>query len=82
MSTYYVDARQIKRIINELSQGQVISINALGLSLKARDYVCEAIRNNIIAPDYNQVRATMPTAHVPSVMRGDSLLPNMDYIKL
>lgn len=72
--------KNFEKTINKMKKGEKIYINSIGLTVKNIESLKNMIKSNILIPDKSEVEIVYKD--VESVMNGDVIIPQMDYIKL
>lgn len=72
--------RNFEQTINKMKPGEKVYINSIGLTVKNIESLRNMIKSNVLIPVKSEVEAVYKD--VESVMNGDVIFPQMDYIKL
>ena len=72
--------RNFEQTINKMKPGETVYINSIGLTVKNIESLRNMIKSNVLIPVKSEVEAVYKD--VESVMNGDVIFPQMDYIKL
>lgn len=71
--------RTLKKVVREMGHGKGVYINAIYLSTPAIDQLRKYIKENVLLPD--ETEAQKLYNDISGVMNGDTILPQMTYIK-
>ena len=72
--------RNFEQTINEMKPGETVYINSIGLTFKNIESLSNMIKSNVLIPVKSEVETVYKD--VESVMNGDVIFPQMNYIKL
>lgn len=72
-------ANEIRREIKGMKKGELFYINAIGLSIAGVNLLRAYVRDGVITPIRSEVESLYND--IESVMCGDVILPQMNYIK-
>ena len=71
--------KTLKKAIGEMSKGEKIYINSIGLTVNAIEQLRKYIKENVLLPD--KAEAEHLYKDIPAVMSGKTILPQMTYIR-
>lgn len=74
-----INIRELKKAIEKMKSGERIYINAIGISLNAVEYLKKCVKENILSPDEEEAKIVYK--NVRAIMTGETIFPQMTYIK-
>lgn len=70
---------EFRKAVKSCNNGEVIYINAIGLSIAGIEQLREYIKTGVLHPDRKEVEKAIVPLKIESVMCGDIIVPQMTY---
>jgi len=76
------NVRTMRKMVNEMNKGEAIYINAINCSIGMIEQLREYIKNGVLAPDGKELKEMIVESAIKRFETGESIAPQMTYIRL